>query len=86
MPRTKLAEKYSAPKRPPTDPLKGVVLERISSLCLKNEDLAALLKCSPTTASRKRNSNMRDWTLGEILDFCKSTGVPIAELREAMRY
>lgn len=86
MPATRLTKKYCEPKTPPINPLKGLILERIVALNYTNADLANILHCSEVTASSRKKGSMRKWKLGEILDLCKAMGVPIEELRSAMRY
>lgn len=86
MPRTNLGDKYSAPKTPPYDPLKALVLERVKALNYKPEEMAKIIgKTTPTVYARLKGS-MREWRFGELIDFCKTSGVPIEELRAAIRY
>lgn len=85
MPATRLTKKYCDPK-PPIDPLKGLILERKMALKITPEQIAKIFHCSEVTAWRRLNQPMREWKYGEILDFCKYTGIPLEELRTAVRY
>ena len=52
----------------------------------KPEELAKIIgKTTPTVYARLKGS-MREWRFGELIDFCKISGVPIEELRAAIRY
>lgn len=86
MPKTKLTEKYSQPKTPAYDPLKALVLERVKAMNYKHEDLAQIIGKTPNTVYTRLKGSMRDWRYGELLDLCKASGVPIEDLRAAIRY
>lgn len=86
MPKTKLTEKYSQPKTPPVDPLKGLILERVKAMNYKHEDMARIIGKTPNTVYSRLKGSMRDWRYGELLDLCKASGVPIEDLRAAIRY
>ena len=86
MPATRLTKKYSEPKAPATDPLKGLILERVAVMKIKPEILSAIFDCSEATARKRLKQPTREWKYGEILDFCKYTGIPLEELRTAVRY
>lgn len=86
MPATKLTKKYSQPKTPPVDPLKGLILERVKAMNYKNEDLAKIIGKTQNTVYSRLKGSMRDWRYGELLDLCKASGVPIEDLRAAIRY
>ena len=86
MPKTKLTGKYSQPKTPPYDPLKALVLERVKAMHYRNEDLAKIIGKTPNTVYFRLKGSMRDWRYGELLDLCKASGVPIEDLRAAIRY
>ena len=86
MPETELTKKYCEPKTPPIDPLKGLILERVAVMKIKPEFLSAIFDCSEVTARKRLKQPMREWKYGEILDFCKYTGIPLDELRTAVRY
>lgn len=86
MPATKLTKKYSQPKTPPVDPLKGLILERVKAMNYKNEDLAKIIGKTQNTVYSRLKGSMREWRYGELLDLCKASGVPIEDLRAAIRY
>ena len=86
MPATRLTKKYSEPKAPAIDPLKGLILERVAVMKIKPEILSAIFDCSEATARKRLKQPTREWKYGEILDFCKYTGIPLEELRTAVRY
>ena len=86
MPATDLTKKYSEPKAPAIDPLKGLILERVAAMKIKVETLCDLFDCSEVTARKRLKQPTREWKYGEILDFCKYTGIPVEELRTAVRY
>ena len=86
MPETCLTKKYYEPKAPAIDPLKGLILERVAAMKIKPEILCAIFDCSEVTARKRLKQPMREWKYGEILDFCKYTGIPIEELRTSVRY
>ena len=86
MPSTRLTKKYCEPKAPDYDPLKGLILERVAVMKIKPEILSAVFDCSEVTARKRLKQPMREWKYGEILDFCKYTGIPLDELRTAVRY
>ena len=86
MPETELTKKYCEPKTPPIDPLKGLILERVAVMKIKPEFLSAIFDCSEVTARKRLKQPMREWKYGEILDFGKYTGIPLDELRTAVRY
>ena len=86
MPTTCLTKKYSEPKAPAIDPLKGLILERVAAMKIKPEILSAVFNCSEVTARKRLKQPTREWKYGEILDFCKYTGIPLDELRTAVRY
>ena len=86
MPATRLTKKYSEPKAPAIDPLKGLILERVAAMKIKPEILCAIFDCSEVTARRRLKQPTREWKYGEILDFCKYAGIPLEELRTAVRY
>lgn len=86
MPATHLTRKYCAPKTPPINPLKGLILERIAAFNYTNADLAEILHCSEVTAISRKKGPMREWRLGELFDLCMALEIPIEELRAALRY
>lgn len=86
MPATKLTKKYSQPKTPPVDPLKGLILERVHAMNYKHEDLAKIIGKTPNTVYNRLKGSIREWRYGELLDLCKASGVPIEDLRAAIRY
>ena len=86
MPSTRLTKKYCDPKTPAIDPLKGLILERVEAMKIKPETLSAVFDCSEVTARKRLKQPTREWKYGEILDFCKYTGIPLDELRTAVRY
>ena len=86
MPATGLTKKYSEPKAPAIDPLKGLILERVAAMKIKPEILCDLFDCSEATARKRLKQPTREWKYGEILDFCKYAGIPLEELRTAVRY
>ena len=86
MPATRLTKEYCTSKTPPIDPLKGLILERKVALKITPEQIAKIIHCSHVTACRRLNQPMREWKYGEILDLCKAMDVPIADLRELVRY
>ena len=86
MPATRLTKKYCEAKTPAYDPLKGLILERVAAMKIKPETLCDLFDCSEVTARKRLKQPMREWKYGEILDFCKYTGIPLDELRAAVRY
>ena len=86
MPATRQTKKYSEPKAPAIDPLKGLILERVEAMKIKPEILSAIFDCSEVTARKRLKQPTREWKYGEILDFCKYTGIPIEELRTSVRY
>ena len=86
MPATHLTKKYSEPKAPAIDPLKGLILERVVTMKIKPEILSAIFDCSEATARKRLKQPTREWKYGEILDFCKYTGIPLDELRTSVRY
>lgn len=86
MPATRQTKKYSGSKAPAIDPLKGLILERVAAMKIKPEILCAIFDCSEVTARKRMKQPMREWKYGEILDFCKYTGIPLEELRTAVRY
>ena len=86
MPATCLTKKYSEPKAPAIDPLKGLILERVEAMKIKPEILSAIFDCSEVTARKRLKQPMREWKYGVILDFCKYTGIPLEELRTSVRY
>ena len=86
MPATRLTKKYCEAKTPAYDPLKGLILERVAAMKIKPETLCDLFDCSEVTARKRLKQPTREWKYGEILDFCKYTGIPLDELRAAVRY
>ena len=86
MPATDLTKKYCEPKAPAIDPLKGLILERVAAMKIKPQTLCDLFDCSEATARKRLKQPTREWKYGEILDFCKYTGIPLDELRTAVRY
>ena len=86
MPATRLTKKYCEAKTPAYDPLKGLILERVAAMKIKPETLCDLFDCSEVTARKRLKQPTREWKYGEILDFCKYTGIPLDELRTAVRY
>ena len=86
MPATRLTKKYCEAKTPAYDPLKGLILERVAAMKIKPETLWDLFDCSEVTARKRLKQPTREWKYGEILDFCKYTGIPLDELRTAVRY
>ena len=86
MPATRLTKKYSEPKAPAIDPLKGLILERVAAMKINPEILSAIFDCSEVTARKRLKQPTREWKYGEILDFCKYAGIPLEELRTAVRY
>ena len=86
MPATRLTKKYCEPKAPAIDPRKGLILERVEAMKIKPEILCAIFDCSEVTARKRLKQPTREWKYGEILDFCKYTGMPLDELRTAVRY
>lgn len=86
MPKTKLTEKYCQSKTPPVDPLKGLILERVNAMNYKQDDIAQIIGKTPNTVYSRLKGSMRDWRYGELLDLCKASGVPIEDLRAAIRY
>jgi len=48
-------------------------------------DVAAILKCSETTA-RARLRNPGDLTVAELISICRGLHIPIEDLRAAIRY
>ena len=86
MPATRLTKKYCEAKTPAYDPLKGLILERVAAMKIKPQTLCDLFDCSEVTARKRLKQPMREWKYGEILDFCKYAGIPIDELRTAVRY
>ena len=48
-------------------------------------DVAAILRCSENTA-RARLRNPGDLTVAELMSICRGIGIPIDELRAAIRY
>ena len=48
-------------------------------------DAAAILKCSENTA-RARLRHPGDLTVSELTRLCKGLGIPIADVRDAIRY
>ena len=86
MPATHLTKKYSEPKTPAIDPLKGLILERVEAMKIKPEILSAVLDCSEVTARKRLKQPTREWKYGEILDFCKYAGILLEELRTSVRY
>ena len=86
MPATRLTKKYCEAKTPAYDPLKGLILERVAAMKIKPETLCDLFDCSEVTARKRLKQPTREWKYGEILDFCKYAGIPIDELRTAVRY
>ena len=86
MPATRLTKKYSEPNTPAIDPLKGLILERVAAMKIKPQTLCNLFDCSEVTARKRLKQPTREWKYGEILDFCKYAGIPLEELRTAVRY
>ena len=86
MPATRMTEKYCEPKTPAIDPLKGLILERVAAMKIKPQTLCDLFDCSEVTARKRLKQPTREWKYGEILDFCKYAGIPLEELRTAVRY
>ena len=86
MPETRLTKKYCEPKTPAIDPLKGLILERVAAMKIKPETLSAVFDCSEVTARKRLKQPTREWKYGEILDFCKYAGIPLDDIRTAVRY
>ena len=86
MPATDLTKKYCEPKAPAIDPLNGLILERVAAMKITPEPPCAILARSEVTARKRMKQPTREWKYGEILDFCKYTGIPLDELRTAVRY
>ena len=86
MPATCLPKKYCEPKAPAIDPLKGLILERVAAMKIKPQTLCDLFDCSEVTARKRLKQPTREWKYGEILDFFMYTGIPLDELRTAVRY
>ena len=86
MPATRLTKKYCEAKTPAYDPLKGLILERVAAMKIKPEILCAIFDCSEVTARKRLKQPTREWKYSEILDFCKYAGIPLEELRTAVRY
>ena len=86
MPATRLTKKYCEAKTPAYDPLKGLILERVAAMKIKPQTLCDLFDCSEATARKRLKQPTGEWKYGEILDFCKYTGIPLDELRTAVRY
>ena len=86
MPATRLTKKFCEPKTPAIDPLKGLILERVAAMKIKPEILSAIFDCSEVTARKRLKQPTREWKYGEILDFCQFAGIPLEELRTAVRY
>ena len=86
MPATRLTKKYSTPKTPAYDPLKGLILERMKTMKITAEDMSKVMHVHPNTARDRLKESMREWRYGEIIDLCVYLDVPLEELRAAVRY
>lgn len=78
MPRVKLG----APKK---DYVMALILERKHALELTDADLGRALGVSRQTASRLMSKSSDCWELGQLKALCRRLGIPIEELREAIR-
>ena len=78
MPRIKLG----APKR---DYVMALILERKRALDLTDADIGAYLGVSRQTASRMMSKSSDLWSLGDLKTLCRALGVPIEELRDAIK-
>ena len=86
MPRTKLCDKYSAPKRPAPDYPKALILERMDAQRVTPDDMARALGLSRSTWFMRRKQNTAEWPLGDLIKACRFLGVHPDDLRAAIRY
>ena len=75
MPRTKLTERYSQPKRPPIDWLRAAVLERIAVLDYSSQQLADLAGLSYDGMRRYLRMSPWDWPEPLREKICKELGI-----------
>ena len=85
MPKTRL-DRFSAPKRPPMDRPKALILERMGALDVSNDDMAAALDMSAATWQTRKKAPTTEWKLGELIKACVFLGVSADDLREAIRF
>ena len=82
MPKTRF-DKYA---RPPVDKVKAIILERMSSLDLTQEDVAGLIGVSSSTVSNWMRASTSKWPFGKVMLFMKVTNVPFEDFTSAARY
>lgn len=82
MPKTRF-DKHA---RPPVDKIKAIILERMSSLDLTQEDVAGLIGVSSSTVSNWMRDSTSKWPLGKVVGFMKATDVPFEDFAAAVKY
>lgn len=85
MPRTRL-DRYSAPKRPPVDYPKALILERMEAQDVGPDAMASALGVSRSTWFQRRSQHTSLWTLGELIRACAFLGIDPEDFRSAIRY
>lgn len=76
-------DKYSRPK---LDPIKGLILAAGRDQHKSTEEMAALAGVSRSTYNLMLKQHSTSWTLERMLGLCSGLGIPIEELRPAVRY
>ncbi len=80
MPRVKLLKR-------PSDPVKALLFEHKIVLRLTDEEMARKMGVSKSTYERRMHEQHTDqWTVGELKQLSRSLGVPMDELRGAIKY
>ena len=80
MPRVKLLKK-------PSDPVKALLFEHKIALRLSDEQMAVKMGVSKSTYERRMHEQHTDqWSVGELKRLSHSLGVPMDELRGAIKY
>lgn len=75
MPRTKLGDKYSAPKEPPIDWFKAAILERISAKGYNLKTLAAAANISYEYLRTLMGKPPMEWPYNYREAVCKVLGI-----------
>ena len=75
MPRTRLSDKYSAPKEPPIDWLKAAILERISAKGYTLKTLAAAAGVSYEYMRKLMTMPPMEWPYHYRDEVCKALGI-----------
>lgn len=85
MPRTRL-DRFSKPKAPDADPIKGMILERMQALKIRNHMMARAMLISEGAWYARKKAPTTEWTLGELIRAATYLGIEPEELREGIRY